>query len=136
MDSIRNDTINDFYDTLVDLNAKIPNLARGSNVTLIVACMDACMPPFWDNFTPLSASQLAILAKQLEGEAADDFSAKMQENVWDQTTQEKEYRKAAARVGPNVTPKGLERFAERAKKMVEDDAMEMNMEKGMSGLMV
>ncbi|KAH6848487.1 hypothetical protein BKA58DRAFT_406707 [Alternaria rosae] len=136
MDSIRNETINDFYDTLVDLNAKIPNLARGSNVTLIVACMEAGTPPFWDNFTPLSVSQLATLAKQLEGEAADAFDTKMQGNMWDQTTQEKEYCKAAAMVGPNAAPKGLERFAERARKMVEDDTMEMNMEKGMSGLMV
>lgn len=118
MDSIRNQTINHFYDTLVDLNTKIPNLARGSNVSLIVACMEAGTPPFWDNFTPLSVSQLATLAKQLDGEAADAFGAKTQGNMCDQTTQEKEYRKAAARVGPNTALKGLERFAERARKMV------------------
>ncbi|KAI4667770.1 uncharacterized protein J4E88_010020 [Alternaria novae-zelandiae] len=139
MDQTRAETITDFFQTLMDLNVKIPKLARGMEVKLLAACMDAGVAPFWDDFTELSLPQLLTLARKMEHEAADMVNARMQGNDWDDEDmreQEREYRKAVAKVGPNSTPKGLEEFAGRAKMMVELDKMERDIEKGMSGLKV
>jgi len=139
MDQTRAETITDFFQTLMDLNVKIPKLARGMEVKLLAACMDAGVAPFWDDFTELSWPQLLTLARKMEHEAADMVNAKMQGNNWDSEDmkeQKMEYLRAVAKVGPNATPKGLENFAERARGMVEMDKMERDIEKGMAGLMV
>jgi hypothetical protein len=139
MDITRAETITDFFQTLMDINVKIPKLARGMEVKLLAACMDAGVAPFWDDFTELSWPQLLTLARKMEHEAADMVNAKMQGNDWDNedmTEQKMEYLKAVTKVGPNSTPKGLEKFAERARGMVEMGKMESDIEKGMAGLMV
>ncbi|KAI4640605.1 hypothetical protein J4E93_008195 [Alternaria ventricosa] len=139
MDQTRAETITDFFQTLMDLNVKIPKLARGMEVKLLAACMDAGVAPFWDDFTELSLPQLLTLARKMEHEAADMVNAKMQGNNWDNEDmreQKVEYLKAVAKVGPNATPKGLENYAERAKMMVEMEKMERDIEKGMEGLVV
>jgi hypothetical protein len=133
MDSIRNETIEDFYETLVDINAKIPKLSRGIDVKLVAACMDAGVAPFWYDFTPLTLCQLLTLAKQMENEAANAFNIKMQGKTWDRARQQLEYCKMAAKIRPIPTPKGLEKFAERAKEIVDEDAMELDIELSISG---
>jgi len=139
MDQTRAETITDFFQTLMDINVKIPKLARGMEVKLLAACMDAGVAPFWDDFTELSWPQLLTLARKMEHEAADMVNARMQGNNWDNEDmreQKMEYLKTVAKVGPNATPKGLEEFAGRAKMMVEQGKMEMDIEKGMAGLKV
>ncbi|KAI4643961.1 uncharacterized protein J4E78_009742 [Alternaria triticimaculans] len=139
MDQTRAETITDFFQTLMDLNVKIPKLARGMEVKLLAACMDAGVAPFWDDFTELSLPQLLTLARKMEHEAADMVNARMQGNNWDDEDmreQKMEYLRAVAKVGPNCTPKGLEEFAERARGIVEMEKMERDIEKGMAGLMV
>jgi len=137
MDITRAETITDFFQTLMDLNVKIPKLARGMEVKLLAACMDAGVSPFWDDFTELSLPQLLTLARKMEHEAADMVNARMQGNNWDNEDmreQKMEYCKAVAKVGPNATPKGLEEFAGRAKMVVEMDRMEMDVERVLEGM--
>jgi hypothetical protein len=134
MDSIRSETIEDFYATLVDINAKILKLSRGVDVKLIAACMDACVAPFWYDLTPLTPCQLITLARQMEGDTANAFNTKMQGKTWDEARQALDYCKVAAKTRPNTTPKGLEKFAERARKILDEDAMELDIELSISGL--
>jgi len=137
MDQTRAETITDFFQTLMDINVKIPKLARGMEVKLLVACMDAGVAPFWDDFTELSLPQLLTLARKMEHEAADMVNAVMQGNNWDNEDmreQKMEYLKAVAKVGPNATPKGLEDFAGRARMMVEMDRMERDVERGLESM--
>jgi hypothetical protein len=56
----------------------------------------------------------------MEDEVLNAFSTKMQGKTWNQTKQEMGYRKAAAKVGPSGTPKGMEKFAERAEEVLKD----------------
>lgn len=64
--TLRSKTIVDFFDNLVDANAKIPRLAQMLESGLLEECMNNGSAPFWDDFAALPAEQLMITTKHFE----------------------------------------------------------------------
>ncbi|KAF1837823.1 hypothetical protein BDW02DRAFT_595125 [Decorospora gaudefroyi] len=117
----RSEMIVDFHGMLVDANTKIPRLSQGLEIDLFQKCVLAGIAPFWNNFVALSPNQIAELAKRTEADVVRKLEKNAQGKSWDQSTQEIEYCKLASQIGPKGTPEGLERFAEAAGNLLEEE---------------
>lgn len=116
---LRSEVIVDFYDTFVEANTRIPGLSSGLEVQLLQECVLAGTAPFWNDFMPLSAVQLADMAKKFEALVVLDLQKKVGNKTMGMDRQVMEYRKLASKLGISPNAPGMERFAREARKVHE-----------------
>ncbi|KAF1850859.1 uncharacterized protein K460DRAFT_350860 [Cucurbitaria berberidis CBS 394.84] len=118
---IRSEIIVDFYDTFVNANTKIPRLNQGLENELLKDLMLAGSAPFWNDFVPLSAEQLANMAKKFEDVVVQELQKKIGSKTVAQAKQDMEYRKLASKLGISSKAKGIERFATEVQNLREGE---------------
>ena len=116
---LRSEIIVDFYDTLVDANTKIPRVNQGQEIQLLQDCVLAGTAPFWNDFVPLSAEQLANMAKKFEDLVFQELQKKLGDKNTGQAKLVMEYRKLASKLGISSNAAGMEQFAREAKNVRE-----------------